>query len=163
MDKIRLLENEKELFDEKMKEKDIKEKQMREELKRSEQKILELNTKIQKMEKILNHNDQIVNQPQKDKNKKGDNIKNKPTSNEKEMIEKNKFESTVNENEYEYYDEYEYDDIKITPLLKKMPIRGPLQQNKFITSKGIRPIPKILNKNQGQRKVIMIEISDEED
>lgn len=136
---------------------------MREELKQSEQKILELNRKIQKMEKIMNGNDQIVHQPQKYKNKKRDNIKNKPTSNKKEMIEKNKLERTVNENEYEYYDEYEYDDIKITPLFKKMPIRGPLQQNRFIISKGIRPIPKILNKNQGQRKAILIETSDEED
>lgn len=163
IDKIRLLENEKESFDKKMKEKDIKEKQMREELKRSEQKILELNKKIEKMEKSQNHNDKIVHQNQKEKNIKADNIKNKPTLSKKEMIRKNKLERTENENEYDYYDEYEYDDIKITPFLKKMLIRGSFQQNKFITFKGIRPIPKVLNKNQGQRKAIMIKISDEED
>ena len=115
------------------------------------------------MEKSQNHNDKIVHQNQKEKNIKADNIKNKPTLSKKEMIRKNKLERTENENEYDYYDEYEYDDIKITPFLKKMLIRGSFQQNKFITFKGIRPIPKVLNKNQGQRKAIMIKISDEED
>ena len=98
LNKIKILEKEKEMLNSLLKEKEDKEKQMKKEIEEkikqyeereskikieSEQKILELTLKMQKMEKLFNTNPQMLIDAEKNEKKEEE---NEPSNNDKNEI-----------------------------------------------------------------------------